>query len=274
MIWMVYFFIGLLALLIGLIWVRIKVELKFTKQEQWLEMRFLILKYRIDFKEGLTTKERSYLKPKLSKRRKKKATLKMPEEFQNGYEGNPRVEPLKSEFMNANDSDSKYSEKAADVKGKRGWLKAPKSLRRLKAPEVIRLNILERMKVSYYLAQYQRFKGIFKETKLIFYRLLKRIRIYHLDSLLHFNVDDPMLNAQLMAVLWSLEANLHRFIKQRFRRLDKHQFNIKSEFDGQDLFLETSCLVSFRIIDIIVVILGSLKEIFTIKRMINLEEEV
>lgn len=282
MIWIGYFFLGLLVLFLLLIWIRIKVELKITKQERWIEIRFLMLKYRIDFAADINIKNNLNHQQGWFKGKKGAKITRESMDGRKRFESQQGVQAMTSdpidtdenkEDLTMNCSESLYVQEEVEDKNKRSWLRAPKAIR-VRASKVLKFKFLEQLRVSYYFTQFQRFKGIFKEAKIIFYRLLKRIKIYRLDSLLHFNVDDPMLNAQLMAVLWSLEANFYRSLKKKFRRVKDHQFKIKSEFSGQNLFLETSCIVSFRIVDIIVVILCSLKEIFAIKKMVTLEEEV
>jgi len=283
MIWIGYFFLGLLVLFLLLIWIRIKVELKVTKQERWIEIRFLMLKYRIDFVADINIKNNLNPQQGLFKGKKRAKVTRESMDGRKRFESQQSVQAMTTdpvdtdenkEDLTINCTESLYVQEEAEDKNKRSWLRAPKPIRWLRAPKVLTFKFLQQLRVRYYLTQFQRFKGIFKEAKIIFYRLLKRIKIYRLDSLLHFNVDDPMLNAQLMAVLWSLEANFYRSLKKKFRRVKDHQFKIKSEFSGQNLFLETSCIVSFRMVDIIVVILCSLKEIFAIKKMVTLEEEV
>lgn len=188
---------GLVVLLmLLLIWVQIKIEIKVTRQERWVEVRYLLLKYRI----ALEVDEIKKLKVFKAKSRKKKQ-------------------------------------------------------RRLSRT----LSINE-------------IKEIVMIVKKILYRFLSCFKINRLDSTLHFSIDDPFINAQLLAVFLAIEANCYRFLQKRLKKTDHHRFNISSQFAGNQLFLETSCIVSVRIGDIMMAALLSLKNILKIKKMIKIEK--
>jgi len=246
MVWLGYLLIGLLVLLLLLICIQIKVELRVSKDEQWLEVRYFILKFRINLNEILNEKVNA------KSIKDKSQTQRSSNEYTDVRFGK---EESKTESKNV-----------AQTQRKKKGSKAPKGRRWSKALKPINL--------YYFKTYFQRFKLILKEVKIVLYRLLSRLKIYQLESILYFNVDDPFLNAQLIAVFWTLEANFCRFLHQRFRKVHHHEFNVKSNFSGSDLFLELSCIVSFRIVDIIVVVMSSLKELLTIKRMVTLEKEV
>ena len=319
--WIGYFFLGILLLLILIICIRFKAELNITKEEQWLEIRYLLFKYRIDlkkiFEEKLNiNKFKNMMTADVQYENQKAETVHEKEEKKDVDEIQANKDVLKKETKLINEKSKEQKELPqlenpqtieVEVSKKKSMLKAPKAstlkgpktkelkfkipgmktfyikipkLKRpklkkwLKAPKVKNINFMTKININYLRKQYYRFKTIYKEAKQILFRLLAKIRIHRLESALHFNVDDPALNAYLIAGFWAIEANIYRWLRKYFKKVNHHKFDVKSQFSGNDIFLEMSCIVSLRIVDIIIVVLFSLKEIFTIKRMLTTEKEV
>ena len=77
----------------------------------------------------------------------------------------------------------------------------------------------------------------------------------------------------IIGALWTFQANFYAFIERYVKKVDHYHFDVKSKFKGNSLFISLSCILSFRIVDIILVLLLSFKELLTIKRMLKIEEE-
>ena len=116
-------------------------------------------------------------------------------------------------------------------------------------------------------------KVIVKEAKTILIRLTTRIKIKRLESDIEFSLDDAMTTGCLLGFMWSVQANIYRFIERYVKKIDHYHFDVKSKFSGNSIFLNLSCILSFRIVDIIIVLILSLEELLTIKKMLKLEEE-
>ena len=116
-------------------------------------------------------------------------------------------------------------------------------------------------------------KVILKEARTVLLRLTTKIRIQKLDSVVEFSLDDAMTTGCLLGVIWGVQANIYRFIERYVKKIDSYHFDVTSKFSGNSIFLNLSCILSFRIVDIIIVLLLSFKELLTIKRMLKLEEE-
>ena len=120
---------------------------------------------------------------------------------------------------------------------------------------------------------FHRGKVIFKECKVVLIRLTTRIKINKLDSLIEFSLNDAMTTGCMLGVIWGFEANIYRVIERYVKKIESYHFDVKSKFSGNSFFLNLSCILSFRLVDIIIVLLLSFKELLTIKRMVKLEEE-
>jgi len=374
--WIGLILLGIFLIIILIICIRFKAELKITRDEQWVEVRYFLFKYRIDLKNFIDEKLKlNFFQKEMT--RSGENPSQMSEDYESDEIENQKASTVKStdnqirKMMNETDSKEsdqvlrnvvkpqknsiqknqvkkiiqkqeqikssfqeeqsiieldnevkKIIEQASDIKTfpnvkseepqatpssfekierpalnqkdkvknqetitteavekiKRRFrikpLMAPKLIKRLKAIKVFNINALRKLDINKIRYHYYRFKTIFKRGKYILYRFLSRIRIHKLESILYFSVDEPALNAQLMATIWATEANFYHFIQKHFKKVDSHKFDLKSQFSGNEIFLETSCIISLRIVDIIIVVLWSLKDILKIKRMITLEKEV
>ena len=95
-----------------------------------------------------------------------------------------------------------------------------------------------------------------------------------LDSVIHFSVDDPMLNGCLLGSLWAMQANVYGFISRYVKKVDHYHLDVLSQFSGNRIFVEFTCIVSFKLVDIIVVLLTSFRDLMTILKLIRKEEDL
>ncbi|MTL83307.1 DUF2953 domain-containing protein, partial [Turicibacter sanguinis] len=120
----------------------------------------------------------------------------------------------------------------------------------------------------------RKFKLLFKTGKRVLVRFTKKIRVHQLDSVIHFSVDDPMLNGCLLGSLWAMQANVYGFISRYVKKVDHYHFDVLSQFSGNRIFVDFTCIVSFKLVDIIVVLLTSFRDLMTILKLIRKEEDL
>lgn len=251
--WIGYFLLLMLFLVIFLIFVKIRIELVVGEKQQFVELRYLWFKYHYNFNQ-LFTKE------------VKEEVFQKAEEVKEKSVANEIEREVKIESVNEMRSEQpdrlhvKEEEKIKKVKRKKQKAK--------------KVKVKKKLDRSYIRFMYRKYKLIYKESKKVLIRFTRRIRIHELDSVIHFDVNDPMLNGCLVGGIWGLQANIYAFISRYVKVMEHYHFDVKSQFSGNQIFMDLTCIVSIRIVDIIVVLLSSFKELMTIKKTIRLEEDL
>jgi len=259
--------LGILALLVVLLFVPAKLQVRWNDDERFAEGRFLFLKYRypLDFLNKKESAETEVSGTNLAK--KPTQTSETPKRNDSPVKTVTHdLEPKQPESL------SKRFKPPAALQAKRPFkpLKAPKPLKlfklpRLKIPNpskaVQRLTKL-RSKLHHYLE-------IAVEGKPVLFRILKKIKIKRAQTKLHYSIDSPVHTAQLMGLMWASEANVHAFLRRHFKKVQHHDFDLKSDFTGNHLDVGLDYVITIRPIDLVVVALKSLTELKTIKKMLS-----
>ena len=120
----------------------------------------------------------------------------------------------------------------------------------------------------------RKFKILFRSGKRVLIRMVKKIRVHSLDSIVHFSVDDPMLNGCLIGGVWALQSNIYGMISRYVKNVDHYHFDVLSQFSGNRIFVDCTCIVSFKLVDIIVVLFKSFKDLKVILQTVRTEEDL
>lgn len=252
--WIGYFLLVLLGIIILLLFIRIKVEIFIQNQNGWVELRYLWFKYRVNVDDVLSQsmkEEGSQQIHEVKKVAEEKATKTEVKEVVK-VKTKPKVVTVEK----------------PETKGQKVEKVTVKKKEKVKEKQVKHKLDFKEIKQMIH-----RGKVIVKEARTVLVRLTTKIRIQKLDSVIEFSLDDAMTTGCLLGVIWGIQANIYRFIERYVKKIDDYHFDVKSKFNGNSIFLNLSCILSFRIVDIIIVLLLSFKELLTIKRMLKLEEE-
>ena len=250
--WIGCFLLVLLGILILLLFIKIQVEIFVQNQKGWIEFRYLWLKYRVNFADLISPSMKQEIEQQAQEAKEiteKKAT--------------------KTEI----EVDSKLETKMTEVeepackeaKTKKVKVRRHKKVKDIKVKKKLDWKEIKKM--------IHRGKVILKEAKTILIRLTTRIKVKKLESDIEFSLDDAMTTGCLLGFAWAVQANIYRFIERYVKKIEHYHFDVKSKFSGNSIFLNLSCILSFRIVDIIIVLILSLEELLTIKKMLKLEEE-
>ena len=255
--WIGYFLLLMLFLVIFLIFVKIRIQLVVREKQQFVEIRYLWFKYQYNLNQLFTkeVKEEAFQKAEdaAEQVKEKYVVKKMEQEVK--IESVKEVDIEQTDRLNA-----KKEEKIKKVKRKKQKTK--------------KVKVKKKLDMSYIRFMYRKFKLIYKVSKKVLIRFTHRIRVHELDSVIHIDVNDPMLNGCLIGGIWGLQANIYAFISRYVKVMEHYHFDVKSQFSGNQIFMDLTCIVSIRIVDIIVVLLSSFKELMTIKKTIRLEEDL
>lgn len=253
----------LLGLFVVLLFVPVQLEVKWDHNKGYAEGKFLFLKYRYDLdflnKKDKPEKEATALEPEtetkashISEAPPVKATLKEPE-------------------ILIQDSEQTRFKAPKAPRARRPFkmlkaFKGPKlpKIRPLKIPTPSKL-VLKLTKLRVKLHDYLE---IFREGKPVLFRLLKKVKIKKARTRLHYSVDSPVHNAQLLGLLWASEANVYGFLRRHFKKVKHHDFDLKSDFTGNHLDVGLDYKVSIRPIDLVTVALKSLTELKTLRKLL------
>lgn len=247
--WIGYFLLFLLFLFIFLIFVKIQVQIVFQDEARFVQVRYLFFKYKMDLNPMIKELEK---KAELSTDKvKEEVTVKKTEEVVETKTVEDKV------IEESKPSDELPEKKRKRVKKKKRVEKTEKKVSRKKLRAMIR-----------------KFKVLFKTGKRVLVRFTKKIRVHKLDSVIHFSVDDPMLNGCLIGGLWALQSNVFGFISHYVKRIDSYHFDVLSQFSGNRIFVDFTCIVSFKLVDIIVVLMTSFKDLMTILKIVRKEEDL
>lgn len=248
-----YVVLILLGIILMLLFIKVKIEIFFNPHKGWIELRYLWLKYRLDMDDFLTDSKKEEMEQQFAKVQEETKQELTRVEFKE------TVKVKKDPIDNPSSHVLKKERGATKKKTKKVKVKQKKVTRKLDFQAI--KSMIRRGKV------------IFKLSKKVLIRLTNRIRIHRLESMIDVSLDDAMTTGCLIGGLWALEANGHAFIERHVKKVDDYHFDVSSKFKGNSLFLSLSCILSFRIADIILVLLLSFKELLTIKRMLKVEEE-
>lgn len=252
--WIGYFLLMLLGIIILLLFIKIKVELFVHNQNGWLELRYLWFKYRLNFDDLLSDSMKQEVEQRVHE--VKEVTEEKVTKTEVEKEVKVKVEP---KVLKVDEPTSK------GIKTKKVKVRKKEKVKEKKVKKKLNLNEIKKM--------ISRGKVILKEAKTVLVRLTTRIRIQKLDSEIEFSLDDAMTTGCLLGLMWAVQANIYRFIQRYVKTIQSYHFDVKSKFSGNSIFLNLSCILSFRIVDIIIVLLLSFKELLTIKKMLKLKEE-
>lgn len=250
--WIGYFLLLLLGILILLLFVKIQVEVFIQNQKGWIELRYLWLKYRINFADLISSsmmqemEQQAQEVKEVTEKKVTKTEIEVDRKFETKITQVKEV-PLR------------------ETKTKKVKVRRQKKVKDIKVKKKLDFKEIKMM--------IHRGKVILKEGKTILIRLTTRIKVRKLESDIEFSLDDAMTTGCLLGFAWSVQANIYRFIERYVKKIEHYRFDVKSKFSGNSIFLNLSCILSFRIVDIIIVLILSLEELLTIKKMLKLEEE-
>ncbi len=247
--WIGYFLLFLLCLFILLIFVKIKIRVVFQDESRFVQVKYLFFKYKMDLNPMMKELEKN---AELSAdKMKDEVTVKKEEVVVKTKTVEQKV------IEDSMELDEKPKIKVKRVKKKKRVEKTQEKVSRPKLRQMIR-----------------KFKLLFKTGKRVLVRFTKKIRVHQLDSVIHFSVDDPMLNGCLLGSLWAMQANVYGFISRYVKKVDHYHLDVLSQFSGNRIFVDFTCIVSFKLVDIIVVLLTSFRDLMTILKLIRKEEDL
>ena len=252
--WIGYFLLVLLGIFILLLFIKIKIEISVQNQNSWIEFRYLWLKYRVKLDHLISESMKQEAKQQVQEVKEVTESKVTKQEVKTDVKVQKKT---KVEMIEQTSTKGNVLKKVPVVKKEK--VKEKKVKKKLDIKELKRL--------------FHRGKVIFKECKVVLIRLTTRIKINKLDSLIEFSLNDAMTTGCMLGVIWGIEANIYRVIERYVKKIESYHFDVKSKFSGNSFFLNLSCILSFRLVDIIIVLLLSFKELLTIKRMVKLEEE-
>lgn len=255
--WIGYFLLFILFLILVLIFVKIRIQVVIKEQQQFVELRYLWFKYRYQLSELLTEETKQQVINQVEKTTEAVQEKAVAKEVEEKVEVKPIEEKVVVKSEKSGDAIPK--QKVKKVKKER-WVKKKK--------------VKKKLDWSHLRFMYRKFKLIYQEAKKILVRFTKRVKIHELDSVIEFNVDDPMINGCLIGAIWTIQANIFSFISRYVKVMEHYHFDVISQFSGNRIFMDLTCIVSIRIVDIIIVLFSSFKELMTIKKTIRLEEDL
>lgn len=115
---------------------------------------------------------------------------------------------------------------------------------------------------------------LFRRAKQVALRLTRRFKITVLNLEVTANFEDPMLNAMVYVGLWSVVSSSLLALQQYVKVIKECHYEVKSQFSGNRFFILAECIVTVRIVDIIIVALLSISDIKKIMRTLKQKEEV
>lgn len=245
--WIGYFFLFLLLLFLFLIFIKIKVYIIFQDESRYVQIRYLFFKYKIDLRsimKGFDSKAESQIE-----KVKDQVTVEKEEE---------KIEP---KTITVVEQSQEYNEPPK------------KKIRRFKKKEKVK-EVKQEVSKPKLRALIRKFKILFRTGKRVLIRMTKKIRVHSLDSVVHFSVDDPMLNGCLIGGVWALQSNIYGMISRYVKAIDDYHFDVLSQFSGNRIFVDFTCIVSFKLVDIIVVLLTSFEDLKVILKTIRTEEDL
>ncbi len=252
-----YFLLVLLGLIIILSFIKIKVELFLNQQDGWIELRYLWLKYRLEMTDFLKDSTKEKVESQFARVQEETKQELTRVEFKETVK--VKKEPI---------VDPSPSMPKKEMGGTR-----KKRRKKTRAVKIKQKKVTRKLDMRAIKSMIRRGKTIFKLSRKVLIRLTNRIRIHRLESMIDFSLDDAMTTGCIIGALWTFQANFYAFIERYVKKVDHYHFDVKSKFKGNSLFISLSCILSFRIVDIILVLLLSFKELLTIKRMLKIEEE-
>ena len=288
--WLGYILLAILALLVILALLPIKVDLYYGHEEKWAQVRCLFLKYRIslDSLEDLTRRFKKADKTPKEGKSPQQDTGGPPQDvhLHKKTVSSPKDEPLKKGSIHP---EGESREAVLSHSGKAGIPHGPESKNHSwdppQAPQAPPLpdqpgplplpraaqvpSLSEKYNPSYWLAQYQLFKGMYKDGQRVLPRLLKRISFHRVETTLAFSIDDPYYNAQLYGHAWAAEALVHRVLCQHFRKVRRHSFKVESSFKGYSFDVQARWTLGFCLAGLISALVLSLKDLLAIRKKWN-----
>ena len=247
--WIGYFLLVLLGIFILLLFIKIKIEISVQNQNGWIEFRYLGLKYRVKLDHLISESMKQEAKQQVQEVKEVTESKVTKQEVKTDVKVQKKT---KVEMIEQTSTKGNVLKKVPVVKKEK--VKEKKVKKKLDIKELKRL--------------FHRGKVIFKECKVVLIRLTTRIKINKLDSLIEFSLNDAMTTGCMLGVIWGFEANIYRVIERYVKKIESYHFDVKSKFSGNSFFLNLSCILSFRLVDIIIVLLLSFKELLKFKRMV------
>ena len=241
------------SILLLLILVRFKIQVCYNEQDKYVKITYLFFNYKYDMTQVLEKIGKEEATPvdekKTSSRQspsKKQSPLTTKKAHQTSASIQPKPTklktlPLKNEKLNTKEtlSDSLQEE-----------LKA--------APQ--KQSLRKRIKIGL---------RLIKIGKRIILRFISRLRIEKLLLDISFNVDDPLTNAMIYANLWPLIGNTLATIQQFVKEIKTCHYDVKTQFTGNDLFVKFECILTVRMVDIIIVLILSVRDFFQTYQLIR-----
>ena len=255
--WIGYFLLFLLFLILVLIFVKIQIQVVIKERQQFVELRYLWFKYQYQLSQLFTEETKQQVINQVEKTTEVVQEKAIAKEVEEKVEIKPVEEKVVVKSQES--EDAKRKQKVKKIKKER-----PIKQRKVK----------KKLDWSHIRFMHRKFKLIYKESKKILVRFTRRIKVHELDSVIEFNVDDPMLNGCLIGAIWAVQANIFSFISRYVKVMEHYHFDVVSQFSGNRIFMDLTCIVSIRIVDIIIVLLSSFKDLMTIKKTIRLEEDL
>ncbi|HAX72296.1 MAG TPA: hypothetical protein DCY20_02095 [Firmicutes bacterium] len=317
----IFWFLGLLgAILIALLFIKIKVRLVYNEDEAFVQLKYSFFSYQIDLKEKVDAladnleqkaketldnmQEDDPLKNVDFKREKQVLTLKPTDKevlakhkvsseelkaksLQNKgqaqrFEQSKKIE--KTSIQQKKDANHKCDATVEKKSWFEKWnvLKFNRAQKRIdKQASKKRDHINKRIDKIQFKEKREKLFLTIKQYKIylevglrILRRFVSRIHIHQLFSYLNFNVEDPMLNGCLLGMAWGVNANVYRFIQTHVKKVNKLDFDVKTQFSGNNIFIKFECIISVRLVDIIMVFLLSLRDLLIIRKTYKLKEDM
>ncbi|MGL4373940.1 MAG: hypothetical protein ACRCS6_09175 [Turicibacter sp.] len=129
-------------------------------------------------------------------------------------------------------------------------------------------------KLKVFFIRVKQIKMYIQKGRRLIYRLIGRIHVHKIVTSLKFNVEDPMLNGYLYGGLWTVSGHLFHYVTSHVKKVDELDYDIQTQFSGNNIFVTLECIVSITLADIILVLLLSLKDLLIIRKTYKLKEEL
>ena len=239
------------SILLLLILIRFKIQLCYNEQDKYVKITYLFFNYKYDMTQILdkmVTEERETTSKKEASHpsTKEKHT---PLKTKRAHRTSPvKLKPTKIKPMSVKNENQKVKQSQS------------KLLRDEQATKTPKQSILAQIKIGLRLV---------KIAKRIILRFISRLRIEKVLLDINFNVDDPLTNAMIYANLWPLIGNTLAVIQQSVKEIKKCHYDIKTQFTGNDIFVKFECILTVRMVDIIIVLILSVRDFFQTYQLIR-----
>ena len=235
--------VGLVGVVVVGILAQIKLKLIYTEDEKYLLISYLFFKKKFNLQEQM-----------------KQVEEEIEQQAKQFFESLNDIEPQNQEILHQiKDNKSEKSDKKKSVKQSNQT-----KITKQKENNNVKVN-KAKTKISKeeptLFEKIDNYLQIFTRSKLIIQRFAKRLNVQTLNVFLVANVDDPMLNAMVYASLWTGLSTCLSFVNQYVKKIEQCKYDVSTQFSGNNFFAQLECIVTVRIVDIIIVGILSIKDI-------------